>query len=388
MSSPDDAPIELIDTSAPANDVVSAEVVQSNTRSNLALLVGALALIGVIFSLTRSPGDEDEPAFPAIPTITEPQAPQPVDVTPGVQSGGGPVLGEMTGLSLMVGGSNAPFRVLDLDTGDLVVSQMVLSPQFLVGSSLVYVSDTSTWSTIALDELRGGRPDDAAGRSFAPLGTAPLVVPADDSTVWLTWSRTDGGRDWQLIAIDSLDVLREVSTPVEVRIPGGAQPFSGPEVVGSEAGGVFQLQDDNSYDQVLDGVLIAVGDQQVLVRQCSPTLDCFARWFARDTWAPTERPAPDADLATGRLVAGGLLLAGSVAQPALGAGLYDVTTGQILRSLGPAPVSGAVVSPDGRWLVRRLLGRIEVVDVLDGESTVVLELSLGRGDSIIWVENR
>lgn len=386
MSSPDEPPIELIDTTESAVEAGSAELVQSNTRSNLALAVGALALLGVIFSLLRTPAGDDDAVPSDAPVVTEPRAPLGVDITSGVQNGSGPVLGETTGLSLMVGGSNTPFRVLDLDTGNLVVSETVLSPQFLAGSTLVYVSDTNTWSSIAFDELRGEEPNDDAGRRFAPLGTAPLVVPADDTTAWLTWSRTDGGRDWQLIDLDGLDVLRAVTTPIEARIPGGAQPFTGPEVVGSEAGGVFELQDDGTYVQVLEGVLVAVGRDEVLVRQCSPTLDCVARWFARDTWAATERSAPNADLSSGRLVAGGLLLAGSVPQPALGAGLYDMETGEILRSLGPAPLSGATVSPDGRWLVRRLLGRIEVVDVLDGQSTVVLNLSLGRGDSIIWFE--
>lgn len=386
MSPPDDAPIELIDSTAPVHDAVSAEVVQSNTRSNLALVVGALALIGVIFSLMRSPAESGTASENDTPAVTEPRAPLTVDITSGIETGNGPVLGEVTGLSLMVGGSNTPLRMLDLDTGDLVVSETILSPQFLAGETLVYVSDTSTWSSIELDELREGEPDDAAGRTFAPLGTAPLVVPADDDAVWLTWSRTDGGRDWQLIALDTLDILRQVTTPAEARLPGGAQPFTGPEVVGSEAGGVFELQDDGTYAQVLDGVLVAVGPDEVLVRQCSPTLVCVARWFERSTWAATERPVPNADLSSGRLVADGLLLAGSVPQPALGAGLYDMETGEILRSLGPAPLSGATVSPDGRWLVRRLLGRIEVVDVLDGQSTVVLNLSLGRGDSIIWFE--
>lgn len=378
----EDVPIELIDATAAVEPIGTQEVVQNHTRSNLALIVGAIALLGVVFSLLRSPDTSDDTA---LPTVTEPQAPLSVDIAPGVLVGDGPVLGQVSGLSLMVGGSNTPFRILDLDTGDLVVSKTVLSPQFLAGSTLIYVSDTMTWSSISLDELWTADPDDTAGRAFAPLGAQARVVPADDRTVWLTWSRTDGGQEWQLIDLETLDVLREVTTPVEVRIPGGSGPFTGPEVVGSETGGVFELQSDGAYVQVLDGVLIAVGAEAVLVRQCSPTLECAPSWFSRATWSRLDRPAPSADLATGRLVAGGLLLAGSVAQPALGAGLYHTETGVILRSLGPAPVSGATVSPDGRWLVRRLLGRIEVVDVLGGRSTVVLNLSLGRGDSIIWL---
>ncbi len=382
----EDVPIELIDTAAPVEPPGAQEVVQNHTRSNLALIVGALALAGVIFSLVRSPEPASEASERERPTVTELQAPLSVDNTPGVQNGNGPILGQVSGLSLMVGGSNTTFRILDLDTGDLVVSETVLSPQFMAGSTLIYVSDTMTWSSIPLDEVRPADPRDAEGRAFSPLGARARVVPADEQTVWLTWSRTDGGQEWQLIDVDTLGVLREITTPVEVRIPGGSEPFTGPEVVGSETGGVFELQADGTYVQVLDGVLIAVGAEEVLVRQCSPTLECALSWFSRSTWSRLDHPAPNADLATGRLVAGGLLLAGSEAQPALGAGLYHTETGVILRSLGPASLSGATVSPDGRWLVRRLLGRIEVVDVLGGRSTVVLNLSLGRGDSIIWLE--
>lgn len=378
----EDVPIELIDTTASVESAGTQEVVQSHARSNLALIVGAVALLGVAFSLLRSPEPSGESVRPA---VTEPQAALSVDSTPGVRGGSGPVLDQVSGLSLMVGGASTPFRILDLDTGDLVVSETVLSPQFVAGSTLIYVSDTMTWSSIPLDELQTADPDDAAGRAFSPLGAQARVVPADDRTVWLTWSRTDGGQEWQLIELETLSVLREVTTPIEVSIPGGNEPFTGPEVVGSQTGGVFELQADGTYVQVLDGVLIAVGPQEVLVRQCSPTLECGLAWFSRTSWSRLDRAAPNAELATGRLVAGGLLLAGSVAQPALGAGLYHTETGVILRSLGPAALSGATVSPDGRWLVRRLLGRIEVVDVLGGRSTVVLNLSLGRGDSIIWL---
>lgn len=387
-SDTDDASlVELIDASAPSLSGVPHEVVQNNTRSNLALALGALALAGVLALLFRSPRDATPTSDVDPSPVTEPQAELSVDTTPGLQDGDGPVLGRPTGLSLMVGGSNTPFRVLDLDTGDLVVSETILAPQFVVDQTVIYVSDTMTWSSIPLAELTGENPDDDAGTAFEPLGSAALVVPAGENQVWLTWSRTDGGRDWQMIELSTHRVLREVTTPVEVKIPGGSGPFSGPEVVGAEAGGVFELQADNSYAQVLDGMLVAVGTDEVLVRQCSPTLECVAAWFDRESWTVTSRPAPDADLVSGRLVADQMLLAGSVPQPALGAGLYDMGSGVILRSLGPASLSGATVSPDGRWLVRRVLGRIEVVDVLGGESIVVLNLSLGRGDSIIWIES-
>ena len=119
----EDAPIELIDTTNPAEPTGTQEVVQNHTRSNLALIVGALALAGVIFSLVRSPEPSGEAGGRERPTVTEQQAPLSVDNTPGVQNGSGPVLGQVSGLSLMVGGPNTTFRILDLDTGDLVVRE-------------------------------------------------------------------------------------------------------------------------------------------------------------------------------------------------------------------------------------------------------------------------
>lgn len=375
--------IELIDSSAPEPTDHESKIVTEPTWSVLAIVTALVAVGAVLWVLVGGEGDDDGES---LPPVSEPGINVRVDVTAGVEQGDGPVLGQETGLSLMVGGSTTPFRVLDLDTGDLVVSETVMAPQFLAGTQVIYVSDTMSWSHAPLADLRSSTPDDTNGVRFAPVGGPARVVPADDATVWLTWPRTDGGRDWQLIDLASSGVLRQVTTPAEARIPGGDDPFVGPEVVGSDAGGVFELLDDGTYRQVLDGLLVAVGSSEVLVRQCTSGLECETLWFARSSWERSDRPGPTADLISGRLVASDRLLAGTVDRPALGAGLYDVATGEILRSLGPAPVSDATVSPDGKWFVRRLLGRIEVVEVASGTSTVVLNLSLGRGDSIIWFE--
>ena len=376
--------VELIDATDRRSAEDGAEVVVEPGWSTLALVAAVVVIVAVLLTLIDRGGGEEE-ATP--PVVTERQAELRVEVTAGIEAGDGLVLGRETGLSLIVGGSNTPVRVLDLDTGDLVVSEIVLAPQFVAGSALIYISDTLSWARAPLDQFRSTEVDDADSVRFAPIGGPASVVPANDEQAWLTWPRTDGGREWQLIDLETSSVVREVTTPPQAWVPGGSDPFVGPEVVGSDAGGVFELVDDAVYERVLPGRLVAVADAEVLVRQCTSSLACEIAWFDRATWERTERLAPAADLVSGRLVAGDRLLAATMADPALGGGLYDMATGEIVRSLGPAPLSDATVSPDGAWLVRRLLGRIEVVEVATGTSTVVLNLSLGRGDSIVWIQS-
>jgi hypothetical protein len=63
-----------------------------------------------------------------------------------------------------------------------------------------------------------------------------------------------------------------------------------------------------------------------------------------------------------------------------------MSTGEIVRAVGPEPLRGVRVSPDGAWLVRKMFGRVEVVEIETGASTVVPNLPLGRDDSIIWLD--
>lgn len=382
--------IELIDTTVPP---VSGEVetVAAGGRSVLAVAVG-LALVTVV--LLSVIGGDDESAMPPAPRVpivdTVPRPELSVDVTAGTVTGDGPVLAGETGLSLAAGGVSTPFRVLDLDSGDLVVSDVSLTPRFLVGSDLIHLSEGRSWARSRLDDLGSGPSIESEPSRFRPSGEPAHVVSADErdqSEVWLTWPRADRRRDWQLIELATSSVLREVTTPVEARILGGDAPFTGPEVIGFTTGGVHELLDDGTYRQVLEGRLVAVGRSEVLVRQCLPGSACTLRWFERGTWTTSDRPRPEGDLVSGRLVANERLLAGTVGRPAFGAGLYDVESGEHIRSLGPIPLGDVEVSPDGVWLLRRLFGRVEVVDIATAASVEIPGFPLGGGDSVIWLES-
>jgi hypothetical protein len=371
--------IELIGSTAPATDG-DVETAGAGGRSGLTLV--AVVAVVALAVLSLSGGDDE---FPPPPSLIEPRDELPVDVALGTVVGDGPVLGPDTGLSLIAGGPNTPLRVLDLDNGDLTASAAVMDPRFMVGSTLVFRAGERSWFRDELGEILSGRPVDDGSR-FLPYREPAHVVPHDEQTVWLTWPRIDRRRDWQLIDLVTLSVLREVTTPVEARILGGDAPFTGPDVVGFTTGGVHELLDDGSYRQVLDGRLVAVGQDEVVVRQCLPDSTCAVSWFDRATWALSDRPQPEGALINGRLVAGGRLLAATVGRFSFGAGLYDVDSGERLRSLGPIPLGDVRLSPDGEWLLRRLFGRVEVVEVATGAAVEVPDFPLGGGDTVIWLE--
>jgi len=374
--------IEFVDSIAAAHQIEPAAVPERRRPGlGLALVVSVIVVLVVV--LGRG---EEGPQPSAPPSITESRPEPPLEVTTGMTRGDGPVLGRQTGWSLMVGGANTPLRVLDLDTGDLLVSEVMLSPQFVAGSTLIYATDAQSWWRTPLAQVPAMPDVDSLGARFLPIGGPARVLPATAEAVWLTWPRTDGGRDWQLIELATSGVLREVTTSVDARILGGSDPFVGPEVISSSDGGVFELQADGSYERRLEGTLIAVGAEEVLVRDCSTRFECSTAWYRRGEWLPTDRATPSIDLGSGRLVAGEQLLVGTVPRPSLGAELYDMSTGEIVRAIGPEPLRTVSVSPDGAWMVRQMLGRVEVVEVASGVSTVVPNLPLGRDDSIIWFE--
>lgn len=372
--------IELIGSTAPA---AGGDVETTGTGGRSALTLVAVVAVVALAVLSLGGGDDE---LPQPPSLAEPREELPVDVAVGTVVGDGPVLGPETGLSLIAGGPNTPLRVLDLDNGDLTASAAVIDPRFMVGSTLVFRAGERSWVRHGLDEILAGRPLDAEQSRFVPYREPAHVVPHDEDTVWLTWPRVDRRRDWQLIDLVTLSVLREVTTPAEARILGGDAPFTGPNVVGFMTGGVHELLDDGSYQQVLDGRLVAVGQDEVLVRQCLPDSTCAVSWFDRGTWTLSDRPQPEGALITGRLVAGGRLLAGTVGRFSFGAGLYDVDSGERLRSLGPTPLGDVRLSPDGEWLLRRLFGRVEVVEVATGTAVEVPDFPLGGGDTVIWLE--
>lgn len=368
--------IELIDSTVPPVEVGrTAAVGGGHPVLVIAVVIGVMVAAALSLS-----GGGDGPVPP--PAFIDPLPGLPVDVTVGTTAGDGPVLGPETGLALVIGGPNTPLRFLDLDTGDFTVSEVVVEPRFVAGSTLVYRSE-GDWGRVPIDDIRSGLTIDTGGSRFRPNGEPAHIVPRDDETVWLTWP-IGGRRTWQLIDLASLAVLREAITPGDARILGRDAPFAGPEVIGLTTGGVHELLDDGSYREVLGGRLVAVGQDEVLVRQCFPGASCAASWFDRDTWAVSDRPPPEAALVNGRLLAGDRLLAGSAGRRVFGEGLYDVQTGERLRSLGPTPLGTVAASPDGNWLLRRLFGRVEVVSVSTGESIEIADVPLGGGDSVIW----
>ncbi len=230
--------IELLDSTATAAKI---EPAIPNERRwpllSMAVVLGIVIALVVLLGVVER-GSESATQPSAIESAPEP----PLEIAAGVEQGDGPVLGRKTGFSLMVGGTNTPLRVLDLDTGDLTVSEAMLSPQFLAGSTLIFTTDAPTWARAPLDDYRAAASDNPPAVRFNPIGDPARVLPSGAEAVWLTWPRTEGGRYWQLIDLATSEVLREVTTPINARMLGGTDPFVGPEVISSSDGGVFELQ--------------------------------------------------------------------------------------------------------------------------------------------------
>lgn len=385
--------IELIDSTLPPiedggdHDGVS-EVVAMGGRSVLAIAVVLALVVAALLSLGRRDDDPVAPSGPTVPLGPDAGRPGPaVELDVGTVPGDGPVLGRETGLSLLAGGPETPLRVLDLDSGDLTVSGIEVEPRFVSGSTLFFQYGDSTWARTRLGRESDPAPIETVQPGFRPGGEPAHIVPGE-RRVWLTWPRPDRRRDWQLIDVATLSVIRQVTTPVEARILGGDTAFSGPEVVGFTTGGVHELRSDGTYRRVLDGRLVAVATNEVLVRQCPVGSSCALRWFERGSWTLADLPSPEGDLVTGRLLAQDRLLAGTVGRFAFGAALFDVGSGERLRSLGPIPLGDVAISDDGDWLLRRLFGRVEVVDLMTGSAIEVPNFLLGAGDAVVWLDSR
>jgi hypothetical protein len=360
----------------------SSDASESGSRESVdrrwpAALAGIVVVGIVLWSIASSSPDDQAGGRPA-PDLVEPAVPYTPRPFVGVEAGDGPILGRPVDYLLMVGGAQ-PLRTFDLTTGDLIGIDRIIEPGFVAGNWLIFRDSASDWFWESLDGA-------VAARAFDPAGPGAEVVPDDASSVWLSWSNDDGGRQWQLIDLESGDVERETSTSTDAKVPGApCCTFVGPEVIGSRGGGVFALDDDDVHRRVLDGDLIAAGDDRVLVRQCDDQLRCESVWFEIGTWDRLDLPLPAGEVRSGRFVAGGSLLAGSEPRAALGSGLYEVETGRSLRSLGSTPIHDALVSPDGEWMLRRLYGRVEVVDVATGASVTVPGLEVGSIEGIAWV---
>ncbi len=297
------------------------------------------------------------------------------DAATSVIAGGGPLLGEPVGLSLLIGGEQRLRRV-DLDTGVVTTYERPGVPLFATGGLVLIQGSGGLVRAVPLADPDAETP--SLWSQFSPALPRPGMNPGE---VWLP-DASGETLVWRLVDAGSRDVLSEVDSGTAAW---WSQPESilDPEVVGSTTGEVFERVDE-SYERVADGELIAVGRTRVLVRRCENPGSCTLHWLDRASWRETADPVPEvaARQVTGASISddGRLLVYATASE----SHLFDVSRGQGVAEVASWPGSLSV-SPDGRWAALvHIAGRIALYDVERGEVTEA-PVSLASDSQVIIV---
>lgn len=393
--------LDLLDLAPPAHDEATVSYGRPGRfwaavgGGTLAVLAGLWALSSVGGASSGAGGTADAghhrpttTARAATPPTTDagPTAPSAAEgastttaAEPGaatsVIAGGGPLLGEPVGLSLLVGGEQRLRRV-DLDTGVVTTYERPGVPLFATGGFVLIQGSGGLVRAAPLADPDAETP--SLWSQFSPALPRPGPNPGE---VWLP-DASGETLVWRLVDAGSRDALSEIDTGT------GAwwdQPelILDPVVVGSTTGEVFERSNE-SFERVADGELIAVGRTLVLVRRCENPGSCSLHWLDRASWRETADPVPD--IAAGQVLTAtisddGRLLVYATANESY---LFDVSRGQEVAQVAYWPGSLSV-SPDGRWAALvHTAGRIALYDVERGEVTEA-PVSLSSDSQVIIV---
>lgn len=328
----------------------------------------------------RAGDSTDQSAQPSADPKTEQSSPQ-ADVSARPRTvDDGPVVGEPTGLGLIIG--QRPFttmRLLDLDTGAVHRLAAQGEPVGVIGSSLVFRRDERVL-TATLDTA------DDTGTGLAD-GTGGWVEIASitDNRLWATPDGRTAPEGRVLVGFD------EAGDPVdEVTIPRGHTTFGRDpyaELI-QNAGGIFRRTGDG-YRRVSDANLLLAGEQLVLVEDCDDAMVCGRRWYQRSNWVgPLDLPVPDLPSQGWGAIVGDDRWMVIMDRTAGSLTLHSLTDGRPARTLGqtgPAGSGGVALSPDGRWLVEQTTAGLELVDLDNGASWLYVGQPIEPESVVVFV---
>lgn len=390
--------LDLLDLAPPAHDEATVSYGRPG-RFWAAVGGGALAVLAGLWALSslgggggagdtadagHRPTTTDRAASPPT-TDTGPTAPSAAEgaatttaaeagTSTTVIAGGGPLLGEPVGLSLLIG-SEQRLRRVDLDTGVVTTYERSGIPLFATGGFVLIQGSGGLVRAAPLADPDAETP--SLWSPFSPALPRPGPKPGE---VWLP-DASGQTLVWRLVDAGSRDVISEIDT-------GSADWWSQPEsildpvVVGS-TGEVF-VRVDESFERVADGELIAVGRTRVLVRRCENPASCTLHWLDRASWRETADPVPDVaarQVSTASISDDGRLLVYATAAESY---LFDVSRGQEVAQVASWPGS-LPVSADGRWAALvHVAGRIALYDVERGTVTEA-PVSLSNAAQVIIV---
>ncbi|MGI9595941.1 MAG: hypothetical protein ACR2QK_07260, partial [Acidimicrobiales bacterium] len=261
----------------------------------------------------------------------------------------GPVLGELTGLGLVIGSydSGGTIDILVLDTGEVFELPGVPGrPVGMVDQSLV----ASRYGEIFVADLSKPEPE-------------PKTV-FDAENGWNDYVEVDDGRIWTIaddaetLSMVAYSVDGELIDSVDLSLLGSG--FGWPimtgasDLVQSSAGGVFRRV-GSDFERLSTGRLRTVGNELALVDECDDRLRCRSRWHRVDDWTELDLPAPSFDADAFSTVAGDDRWLLTTNWRSSEMTLTEVATGEVVRTWSDSLFYGygdeVPISEDGRWLV-------------------------------------
>lgn len=411
----------LIDGSTADTSVRTDSEVSSPSRLRSTLL-GLAGLVILMFGLSQwqrgepappradeeaadgeeNEGEEDESSA----TANEPQR---------VGPGSGPVLGEETGLALVISDpANGELRLLDLDGGaeyELAATGRVMG---IIDDQLVVQND-GTVTMVPLDSSTG------TGTPLVPAARGSVeVVGVADEAVWIVQSNAVTGPIGYDYAVDAYDASGNL---VDKQTLDGTSLLLGPQVWGEltqEPGGGIYRRTGNSSRQLSTGRLEAVGDELALVRECDESGQrCGHNWYRIWDWVgryqisgwvgPLQLPSPNVSQTSSLALRGNDRWLVQDDWSTDWITVIDVATGQVVRELEHTDpefgtvsgsqfgtVSGTVsggqfgtvsgdgrFSPDGRWLMAGDPAGLLIIDLETGAEYAYESEPTGASTSLV-----
>lgn len=345
---------------------------------------------------------ESEPADPDRSTTAKSARPAPdagetaERATAGGDQGGdggddgnpvGPIVGEPTGLGVVVGSYDSvdPLLLLALDSGrSFELSNLRGRPVGKTGQTLVL----ATWDDIHTADLTSRRPEAVSIMDFDIMefdsGVSDYVQVVGE-TIWTT---AGAGEDRRMVGLSIDGDLVD-----EVDLSGLSLGFSwlngpvGPDIVESKGGGVYR-RSGSDFQRLSTGRVRVAGEAIVLVDECDDRMRCTSRWHDRETWDSLDLPAPAYKEDTASVVVGADRWLLTTNWRTGGVELIEIETGLVAREWQGGGMLGfgqaAPISPDGRWLVDLSVRSSPVVVDLDSGAEWPVELSPGP-DAVVTI---
>lgn len=311
---------------------------------------------------------------------------------PGDPADVGPVMGQETGWSLIVGSRFYPgLERIDLDTGEQVsYDEAIGAPILAVDGTLVLQRDaddgTATLYLVPLDDPAADGAPVAVGAQTS--GFSQTVFPAGDGGLWV-YARTPEATTWRLVRLRDGKQIDELPAPAANQV----SPVSGggPFVVTSPAGGLYR-RDGDGFRLVSSGSPITVHRDAALVRVCSSPSACRLQWIDVDTGEAVDRtlpPVDDVDGWSGVVDPAGRFLVGwrlGVGAADIETVLYDLDEERVVDPQGGFGDGLLAATPDGRYLAFSGPDAVRVYDAEEGR-TVDVRLRGDGMDGAVFVAN-